>query len=130
MINFKVIDGDYDNYDIIDEFIELYYNYEYSVPMICEHFNMSYGRYNRIRKYCIEKGLIDGEKSKYTNRLRFSRYIRKRGNKYWVRKTINHKNRGFGTYVSFNIAKKIVIELIKVDWDIDELPRIRKQVLT
>lgn len=128
MVNFNIIDGEYDNFNIIDDFVKLYNNPNYTVPMIREHFNMSYGEYTRIRRYCVEKGLINGDKMRYT--IRTSKYIHnKKNGKYQIWNKINNKKCSFGTYDLFSIAKKIVIELIKVDWDKNELERIKKEVM-
>lgn len=48
---------------------------------------------------------------------------------YTVQKTINGKFHYGGTYKTEEIAKKVVEKLNECDWDLEQLPRIKKEVV-
>ena len=132
MVNFKVIDGDDSFYTKADTFIRLYTDKKYTVKSICNELNLTVNQYNLLRDYCAEfKGLsVKNKRGKFKKCDGSAKhYSRTSYGTFLVTKTRNGKRVGFGTYKTVAIAEAIVRELEKVDWDKNELERIRKEVL-
>lgn len=54
--------------------------------------------------------------------------VRKNSNVWGVSKWLNNRNTYFGGYGSEDAAAECVKRLKKVDWDKEELPRIRREL--
>lgn len=55
-------------------------------------------------------------------------FISLKNGKFWPRKTFNNKIIWFGGYETMEIAKQVVTELKKCNWDKSQLPIIKKRL--
>lgn len=133
-LNFRVVEGEPEDYwDKYEEFIRLYNDNRIPVRRIKEKLGLRETKYNQYRNRAIEENKLE---------LRYNVYVSKKGGytpaKYYhetncgtfhVQKWMGNRSVSFGTYRSERIAKEIVKKLKEVNWNKDELHRIRKEVL-
>ena len=135
-MNFRVIDGDDDYLELVDDFIQLYNHSSINVNEICEVLGVPYNIYCKLRKYCVEEGLIILRRGKKPNgggyRLNPSyigRCLTDSGEYWQIRKFIDGSVEYFGNYKRYSDAELVVNRLIMCDWDKSQLDKIREEVL-
>ena len=129
-MNFNIIDGDNDYLQYTDAFAELYNDNNVKVNDIRERLQISRGVYRKLRRHCIQNGLIKSRRKPYKKRETYKTNPKnysqtRRGDVEYFTVTKNHKH-----YCNCKTAKEaeyIVSRLRECDWDKTELPRIRRE---
>lgn len=143
-MNFRVVEnapsswiGKYDN------FCDLYNNSDLTVVEIRKKLDLSIRQYTKIRKKALKEGKIVDRRS--TNSIANNNgrpplpqkqprnYSRLRNGKFTVVKRFYRNSKTVniycGIYDDEEVAKRIVEEMRKVNWDIKYLPKIKEEVL-
>ena len=135
-MNFNIIDGDNDWLDLTPTFIELYNNPENTVNKIREKLNINLGTYRKLRRHCIEHGLVNKRKTyrpkKKTCRTHPKHYchtVQKGIEYYQVQRRINGKVVHFANFKKAKQAERMVELLIECDWDMSRVEELKEVVL-
>jgi hypothetical protein len=135
-MNFNIIDGDNDWLDLTPRFIELYNNPENTVNKIREKLNINLGTYRKLRRHCIEHGLITKRKAyrpkKRTCRTHpryYTHSVTKGIEYYHVNRRYGDKVVVYATFKNASQAKRMVELLIECDWDKSRVEELKERVL-
>ena len=136
-MNFNIIDGNNDWLDLTPDFIQLYNNPENTVSKIREKLGINLGTYRKLRRHCVENGLVNKRKAyrpkKKTCRThpRYYTHSVTKGIEYY------HVNRRQGDkviiYATFKNAKQaeLMVEKLKeCGWDKKQAERLKSEVLS
>ena len=132
-MNFNIIDGDDHYIEQAPEFARLYNDPDITVQEIKNRMGLTKNPYEKLRKYCLEHGLIRGlrgYKPKSLNNPRYYTHTVQRGIEYWiVNKTINGRLVHFATFKKQKQAERMVELLKECNWDIDCKDVLKERVL-
>lgn len=130
-MNFRIIDGDDDYLEKVPEFVEEYNRNYLTVPKLCEKLDLSINEYRKLRKHCLEEGLIilrrrqnKRKPNHKTNPKNYSLVFKGRYN-YWK---ISKNSQYYCSCKSEAEAKEIVRRLEACDWDINSVDSIKESV--
>ena len=131
MINFKVVEvNDDELYGLADEFARVYNNPRMKVHRTKEKLDLSIPKYNRLRRYCIEEGLIKSRVAEPPH-IKKPRVVTNicevKGSKKPYFKIYKYCE----YYASTDTYEKAVMirdELEKVNWDKSKVEEIKKNV--
>lgn len=124
MMVFNIIENpSFEFDDLIDEFVELYTDNNVTCDNIRKKLNINTTAYSKIRKECINRGLIKGnERIKHINNPRYY-YYSNSWNKWIITKNINGRKKHFYTCDTEEDAIKLRDALIEVDWCRDKVDK-------
>ena len=130
-MNFNIINGDDDYLQRVPEFVELYNANYLSVEKIIETMQIRRTTYRKLRKYCLEEGLINlrrkpnkKKENCKTNPKNYSHTLN-RGHTYFT----DYKNGVHYTSCKTEAqAKEIVRRLRACNWDKSKVEMIKEDV--
>lgn len=137
MVNFRVVDGVYEEYDslLYEQFIRLYNDESVTVQGIRDLLNMNSKKFTKYRRKALEENHIRPRKQHTIKKKKkqgrqiknytFNPHI----NKWQVKKGKKYKTETYGAYESEEIAEKIVEKLRECNWNKNYLKKIQKEVL-
>lgn len=135
-IDFNIVENapDFES-ELYERFIQLY-NSDIPVKKIYKKLDITPRRYCKIRKKAIQEGRVQSRKPAVNknNQKNCKRVVKNYTystikNAFIVKKSINGKEIYYGSYKKEKDAQQIVDELKKANWDKNELPRIKEEVL-
>ena len=128
-MEFHIINGNDDYLNKTPEFAEEYNKGELSVPKLKEKLNLTNNEYRKLRKHCIEEGLITLKKKGRRKKQKTPKYyymINRTGKPYYE---IRKWGKFYCNTSTESQAKEIVRRLKKCNWDISQVDLIKKNVI-
>lgn len=110
--------------DRYNSFVNLYKNNNFTLREIAKRLGISPHLTGRIKKEAIEKGDIDGSSKPSLDYCYFNENTRK----WYICKWNGEKQVFYGTYGSFKEAQMVSNELKKVNWDKNQLEKIKEEL--
>ena len=128
-VNFTISDGESDLYTRTTEFAELYNNPRIRTTDIKKKMGLSPSKYNCLRKYCADNGLIELRQQRRPKKEKMKpTYIYSE----WAGKVTYYKVQRKQVYyamtTSYEDAEAIVQELEKCDWDKSKVKEIKEKL--
>lgn len=126
-MNFKVVDGDTLSNEEYETLKAEYLDTNIRVVEILKRHGLTATVWAGIRKRITEEtGFIRSQQRKPEKRKVSNISFHRSNGRYCVHKGKNNKTISYGYYYSYEDARKVRDELLKVDWDKSELPRIKR----
>lgn len=143
MVNFRIVENAPPSYvEKYDEFVELYNDHSVTVKEIGELLGWSTNVFEQAKEHALSEGKISlrkpyGNRGKWVKVRKVPKYYSysKNSGKFTVKKHIFDEVVGesvliyYGSYKRECVAKRVVEELKKVDWDKNKLDEIHSQIM-
>lgn len=128
MVNFHVIEGEYNEDEVYAKFKELYMNSDKTINEIIVEQGLTRYMYVKLRRRVTEETGYQRPHSGGGFKDYESRYIRQNISGNWaVQKNIKGKSYACGTYPSFETACDVRDILELNNWDLSLLPSLKEQ---
>lgn len=123
-MEFHIVENpDFEFDDLIDDFVAIYVDKEITCDKLRSKLNINTNEYDKIRKECINRGLITGdERRKHIIHPKYYHYSNS-WNKWIITKQINGKKKHFYSCDTEEEAIKLRDALVEVGWCRDKVDK-------